>query len=409
MTEDGGIEGGLAPADHQGPWFVRQAGRQTGPFDLERVRTMARRGAVTRMHSLSRDGRTWEPAARVHEVFNPDGSVASGSSAPSAGAERDDGPATDAELSMAPDRADRPAPHATSPAAPSVRDPASSRAGAPAHSPPLPTPGHSAASPPGEPAVTSLVPVRPVLVAALAIATVAFACPTSRGADGALAWWWSEGVLGIAIRGVSLAALAAFWSIAFLRPEPVRATLACATAAMLAAVACVPLWDFASWAIPAALLVPACAILVSVATAGRPASATAATIAGTLSVGAVLVAGVLVILHPHAWAFVGVGLVLLGGAGTMTAAVRTVRAGSPDVTVLAGCIVGACGGLGAVFASGLVALQGEEPMGAARAAAGAAMTLCFATAAWAFAHESVQTAHLVMTDDEPDAASHAGP
>jgi hypothetical protein len=75
--------------------------------------------------------------------------------------------------------------------------------------------------------------------------------------------------------------------------------------------------------------------------------------------------------------------------------------------VLVGCVAGACGGLGAVFASGLVALDGGEPMGAARAAAGAVMTLGFSTVAWAFAHESVQTAHLVMADG--DDASNDGP
>ena len=42
-----------------GQWYVRFAGRVTGPFDLDRVRTMARRGAITRMHFLSKDGKSW--------------------------------------------------------------------------------------------------------------------------------------------------------------------------------------------------------------------------------------------------------------------------------------------------------------------------------------------------------------
>jgi hypothetical protein len=396
-TEQGG---GIQPPDHQGPWFVRHAGRQTGPFDLERVRTMARRGAVTRMHSLSRDGRSWEPAANVHEVFNPDGSVASGSSSGGfAAGEQDpvfDAPAGRAvpAVSLA-DRSSAPAPHGERAAASALPSPRVADSPAARREEDGPAPG------------MRLVPVRPVMVAALVAATLAFGFPTSRTGDGSLGWWWSEGVLGIAIRGVSAVALAAFWSIAFLRPDPVRATLGCAAAAILAAVACAPLWDFASWSIPASLLVPVCALLVSVATAGRPAAGTAATVAGTVALAAVLVTGVLVILHPHPWAFAGVALTLAGGVGTAVAATRTVRTGASDAVVLVGCVAGACGGLGAVFASGLVALDGGEPMGAARAAAGAVMTLGFSTVAWAFAHESVQTAHLVMADG--DDASNDGP
>ena len=58
-----------------GPWFVRFAGRRSGPFDAERLRTLARRGALTRMHSVSADGKAWVPATSVRAVFNADGSV----------------------------------------------------------------------------------------------------------------------------------------------------------------------------------------------------------------------------------------------------------------------------------------------------------------------------------------------
>lgn len=61
-----------------GAWFVRFAGRRTGPYDLERLRTLARRGALTPLHFLSSDGASWKPATSVRAVFNADGSVVSG-------------------------------------------------------------------------------------------------------------------------------------------------------------------------------------------------------------------------------------------------------------------------------------------------------------------------------------------
>ena len=62
----------------RGPWFVRFAGRRSGPFDVERLRTMARRKALTRMHAVSVDGTTWASAVTLRAVFNPDGSIVSG-------------------------------------------------------------------------------------------------------------------------------------------------------------------------------------------------------------------------------------------------------------------------------------------------------------------------------------------
>ena len=58
-----------------GPWFVRFAGRRTGPFDAERLRILARRGALSRVHALSIDGKVWSAATTVRAVFNADGSV----------------------------------------------------------------------------------------------------------------------------------------------------------------------------------------------------------------------------------------------------------------------------------------------------------------------------------------------
>ena len=391
MSGDDEMPPGFTPLAHPGPWFVRQAGRQTGPFDLERVRTMARRGAITRMHSLSRDGVNWEPAARVHEVFNQDGTVASaGSSSPvmPGGPAQDD----DAPIELGPDPSPAPAPQRPEPRP------------APRPTPDVPAFGQQPASPQGARAratsdAVRLVSVRPVLCGALAFAMVALAVPTSRSAAGGLAWWWSEGAVGISVRGVSFAAVAAFWAIAFLRPDPIRATLACAAAAVLALVSPLPLWNFASWAIPAAALVPVSTILVAVATAGRSASGTAATAAIALAIPLSAASCILALLHAEPWALVGIAITCVGAAGTAFAALRVARRGSSDGLVLAGCIVGSAGGLGAVLASGCAGLAGDEPIVAARSAASGLIVVCLSLVAWAQAHEAVQTAHQVIPSD----------
>ena len=75
-SPQGDAPGGASAAHSAGPWFVRFAGRRSGPFDAERLRTLARRGALTRMHSLSVDGKRWTQATAVRAVFDADGSVA---------------------------------------------------------------------------------------------------------------------------------------------------------------------------------------------------------------------------------------------------------------------------------------------------------------------------------------------
>ena len=79
---DAGASSGAAKPGHDdhgrsaaGPWFVRFAGRRTGPFDAERLRILAQRGALSRVHALSVDGKVWSAATTVRAVFNADGSV----------------------------------------------------------------------------------------------------------------------------------------------------------------------------------------------------------------------------------------------------------------------------------------------------------------------------------------------
>ena len=50
-------------------WFVRYAGRITGPFDAERLRTMAARGQITGVHFLSTDRVHWKPATALAGIL----------------------------------------------------------------------------------------------------------------------------------------------------------------------------------------------------------------------------------------------------------------------------------------------------------------------------------------------------
>ena len=90
--EDAEVPAGDAGDDRfqSGPWHVRFAGRRTGPHDVERLRTLARRGAVTRLHQVSVDGKAWRPASDIRAVFTADGTVIAGGAAPAADVQVDD-------------------------------------------------------------------------------------------------------------------------------------------------------------------------------------------------------------------------------------------------------------------------------------------------------------------------------
>jgi hypothetical protein len=129
-----------------GQWYVRFAGRVTGPFDLDRVRTMARRGAITRMHFLSKDGKSWVAASRVPAVFEDE----SPAIVP-------DPPRAVPQVALEPQAADAPR-------------------GGPAH-PAMPAPG---ANPPPAalPTLMAMVPVDPVKLAAVSLGLAAAAVGT---------------------------------------------------------------------------------------------------------------------------------------------------------------------------------------------------------------------------------------
>lgn len=50
-------------------FYIRDRGRVSGPFSRENIQELARRGRFRRQHQISRDGKTWERAASIPELF----------------------------------------------------------------------------------------------------------------------------------------------------------------------------------------------------------------------------------------------------------------------------------------------------------------------------------------------------
>lgn len=362
----GGPDAARGPADAAadrmaaGPWFVRFAGRRSGPFDADRLRTMARRGSLTRMHSLSADGSTWTQASTVRAVFNADGSVVA-AGVRAVGLEATDeqslGEGGDGEVLDLPRAASRRA--------------------------------------------SGSALVRPVVITALALATVMVAMPTSRDDTGALAWWWSEGALGIAVRGLCALAVVGGWSIAFLAPEPARAASVAAVAAVLSAAASLVAVAAAPWSAPVALLVPMAALLVALDAAGsngvRAAGVAAAVVGGLCAAGAIAIG----CFHLSAWTIAGMVLGTAGAGSLGFAGVRASRGGRGSGDAVFWCGVGgATGAMGALFAAAFGGLLGDAPMEGALAAVGACLVLAFAALSWAAVHEACETSHLLPSNVE---------
>jgi hypothetical protein len=349
-----------------GPWFVRFAGRRSGPFDAERLRTLARRGALTRMHSVSADGKTWVAATSVRAVFNADGSVVA-SGARALDVAEDDRP----DFDGIPDA-------------------------------PLELPRATARA-----ALGSAL-VRPVVLCALVLATVMLAMPTSRDESGALAWWWSEGAADIAVRGLCAVAVLGGWVTAFLAPEPARAASVAAVAAVLAVAASLGFLHEA-WAIFAVLLVPASAILVALDAAGSAASRTMG--GASIAVAAIMGAAVAVFafLHPSGWTIAGAVLAVCGAGALGFAGFRALKRPGPSAEgVFWGAVAASTGALGAAFAAAFGGLAGPQPMDGAKAAVTACLVLAFSAVSWASVHESVESSHLLPRASDDAAADEAG-
>ncbi len=52
--------------------FTRIGGRSQGPYSMEQLRTMVRRGILGRLHEVSQDGRNWQRATDYAELFITD-------------------------------------------------------------------------------------------------------------------------------------------------------------------------------------------------------------------------------------------------------------------------------------------------------------------------------------------------
>jgi len=52
-------------------YWVRYKGRSIGPYTLDRIRQMVRKGQVGRMHEVANDGVSWTPATSFPELFVP--------------------------------------------------------------------------------------------------------------------------------------------------------------------------------------------------------------------------------------------------------------------------------------------------------------------------------------------------
>jgi hypothetical protein len=52
-------------------YYLRHRGRVSGPFPEEKLKALAQKGQLTRMHELSSDGTTWFPARELPSIFPP--------------------------------------------------------------------------------------------------------------------------------------------------------------------------------------------------------------------------------------------------------------------------------------------------------------------------------------------------
>jgi len=57
-------------------YWVRYKGRSIGPYTLDKIRLMVRKGQVGRAHEVATDGASWVPAVSFPEIFEPPAAVA---------------------------------------------------------------------------------------------------------------------------------------------------------------------------------------------------------------------------------------------------------------------------------------------------------------------------------------------
>ena len=54
------------------PLYIRVLGREKGPFEWDKLRTLVKRGQLSRIHEVSRDGQNWVKATEYPELFASD-------------------------------------------------------------------------------------------------------------------------------------------------------------------------------------------------------------------------------------------------------------------------------------------------------------------------------------------------
>lgn len=338
-----------------GNWFVRFAGRRTGPYDVERLRTLARRGALTSLHFLSADGSAWRPATAVRAVFNADGSVASGPSG--VGGRGDDAldglsPLLEGEAPADPPRHARGSRPAASPFAPGVA--------AGAH----------------------LVAVRPVAIAALTLAAAALLCSVLADLPREPSWIGSgDGSrLRLAVRILQAAAVVGGIVLLALQHDRLRGAVTGAVAGVVAAASAVDAVDV-PWACAALLAtVPVAPMLALDGSARETSRAIASFVALASPLAAV--ATLWFAFSPGSAPWPGFAAVAAAGCLSIAAggasALGWLLPGSGRAFMLAGAGVAA-----AVIASMIpAALEGADPA-LREVAVDACATLAFGGACWA--------------------------
>jgi len=50
-------------------YYIKKRGKKSGPFTLDQLQTMVKRGQLARIHSISADGQNWNAASEVPELF----------------------------------------------------------------------------------------------------------------------------------------------------------------------------------------------------------------------------------------------------------------------------------------------------------------------------------------------------
>ena len=242
-----------------GRWYVRFAGRVTGPFETERLRTMAARGALTPLHFLSSDGNAWVPASKVRAVFGDERGD------PQPYSLVDDDRLRAGEPAHAPPAAAAPAPLSAREAAPPVADPESAprdRAASGA------TDGVAAPTLPA-----GSVSVRPIVAFAVLLAFIALVVSALGALPQRPEWFVVDAdALGrrLVVRLLQAIAAAAGLAACAMGMTP---TLAAASAAVACVVACASAIDAAElpWTRVAMLVVPLAAVLCALSRARAPA------------------------------------------------------------------------------------------------------------------------------------------